>query len=60
MTLDDAGRLQEKWRLKYGNRVCLHTQLFVYLKSENASNAGYCVCLLCGEVYRDSRKSQIE
>lgn len=58
MTLDDAKRLQEKWKGTYGNRVCRHTQLFDYLRSENGSTSDYSVCLICGEVYLDSKNSQ--
>ena len=57
MTLDDARYLQEKWKRKYGERICHHTQLFDYLRSENVRNADQSVCLVCGEVYVDSREN---
>jgi len=58
MTLEDARRLQEKWRTRHGDKSCNHSQLINPLMSRDGANTGNVVCLVCGEVSFDSRETR--
>ncbi len=51
MTQDEAGRLQELWKAKYGDKPCPHSRLVDSLIFETGSNMGKCVCLECGAIF---------
>ena len=56
MTLDEAIRLQEKWKATRSGETCQHDQLLEYLRLKNGERTDYKVCLVCGEVYLNPRK----
>ena len=56
MTLDEAGRLQEAWKAKYGEKVCKHERMVDYLISKKGKNTGYLVCEECGGAFLDPLK----
>jgi hypothetical protein len=53
MTRDEAGRLQELWKAKYGDKPCSHGRLVDHLTSEKGSNTGESVCRECGAIFQD-------
>ena len=53
MTRDEAGRLQELWKARYGDKPCSHGRLVDQLTSEKGNNMGMCVCLECGAIFPD-------
>jgi hypothetical protein len=50
MTLDEAGRLQEAWKIKNGSKVCHHARIVDYVVSKTGRRNGKLVCRECGEV----------
>lgn len=53
MTLDDAIRLQEKWKANNNGYNCQHNQLLDHLRSPNGNDLNHKVCLICGEMFKD-------
>lgn len=53
MTLDEAHRVQEKWKASHGAQTCEHWQLVDPFLSKNGKYTGYVVCMECGEVIVD-------
>ncbi len=56
MNLDEAGRRQEAWKTKHGNKICKHERMVDSLISSKGKNTGYLVCLECGEAFWDPLK----
>ncbi len=56
MTLDKALQVKEKWKTKFGNRICKHKNLIEILYSRNEKNTGYVVCLECGKAHVNPHK----
>lgn len=53
MTLDEASRVQEKWKANHGAQTCQHMQLVDPFLSINGRYTGYVGCMDCGEVFVD-------
>lgn len=53
MTQDEAGRLQELWKAKYGDKPCSHGRMVDSLTSENMTYTGFWVCRECGAIFQD-------
>ena len=53
MTQDEAGRLQELWKAKYGDKPCSHGRMVDCLTADNQTQVGYWVCQECGAVFQD-------
>lgn len=53
MTRDEAGRLQELWKARHGDKLCSHGRLVDPLTSEKGNTTGLCVCLECGAIFQD-------
>ena len=53
MTRDEAGRLQELWKARYGDKPCSHGRLVDQLTSEKGHHTGMCVCLECGAIFQE-------
>ena len=49
MTLDDARRLQEKWKANHGGTTCYHKQLHNDVMPPTESQTTQRVCMECGE-----------
>ena len=56
MTLDEAGRRQEIWKAKQGDKACKHMRMVDSLISKKGKNTGYLVCMECGEAFLDPLK----
>jgi hypothetical protein len=50
MTLDEAGRLQDAWKIRNGYRVCHHARIVDSLVSKTGRRDGKLVCRECGAV----------
>ena len=57
MTLDEAGRLQEAWKTKHGDKPCHHTRLVDHLLTQDGQSTGKLACRECGTIYLDPLKS---
>ena len=53
MTSDEAGRLQELWKAKYGDKACSHSRMVECLDSDKETQVGYCACRECGAIFPD-------
>ncbi len=53
MTTDKARRLQENWKAKKGNGLCLHGRMVDTLESEGRVNLQQLVCRECGDIIPD-------
>ncbi len=53
MTTDKARHLQENWKAKKGNTVCLHRRVVDTLVSQGMANSQLLVCLECGAIIPD-------
>ena len=51
MTRDEAGRLQELWKAKYGDKACSHGRLVNQLTTEKGKKGEWCVCMECGAIF---------
>jgi hypothetical protein len=54
MTLDEAGRLQEAWKIKNGHKVCHHARIVDSLVTKTGRRKGKLVCRECGAVIPDA------
>lgn len=57
MNDDEAGRLQEKWNAKHGDKPCNHGRMVDYLIAQNGLSTGKLVCRECGTIYADPLQS---
>lgn len=53
MTTDNAGRIQETWNIKYGEKACLHSRIVGRLESKRKRNPAFVVCHECGVIFPD-------
>lgn len=53
MTTDKARHLQENWKAKKGNGLCLHGRMVDTLVSQGMANSQLLVCLECGAIIPD-------
>jgi len=59
MNLDEAGRLQEAWKAKHGNKPCHHTRIIDSLVEQDGQPTGKVGCQECGTILPDRpRRSQ--
>ena len=56
MMLDEAGRLQEMWKAKYGNKLCHHTRVVDCLTGQDGQTTEKLVCRECGGIFLDPLK----
>ena len=55
MDLDEAGRLQEEWKKKYGDKPCQHTRVIDPLIAQDGQSTGKVGCHECGAIFPDPR-----
>ena len=58
MTRDEAGRLQELWKAKYGDKPCSHSRIVDQLNSEEDQNTAQSVCRECGAIFHSEAPQQ--
>ncbi len=51
MNLDEAGRLQDAWKTKHGDKLCHHTRIVDSLIAQDGQNTGNLVCRECGAIF---------
>lgn len=51
MTLDDAVRLQEKWKARMDQKICDHRQVISDLVLPDGITTNQKVCMVCGAVH---------
>jgi len=57
MNLDEAGRLQEAWKTKHGQKPCHHTRVIDSLIAQNGQSTGKLVCRECGAIFPNPRQN---
>ena len=58
MNLDEAGRLQDAWKTKHGDKPCHHARVIDYLTPPpNDQYTGKIVCRECGAIFPDPGES---
>jgi len=55
MDLDEAGRLQEEWKTKHGDKPCHHTRVIDSLITQDGQSTGKVGCHECGAIFPDPR-----
>ncbi|MDH5428435.1 MAG: hypothetical protein OEZ57_02595 [Nitrospirota bacterium] len=55
MNRDQAGRLQEVWKTKHGDKLCQHTRVIDSLFERNGQTTGNVGCHECGAIFPDPR-----
>ena len=58
MTLDEAGRLQEKWKATHGDQPCFHNRVVDSLTTSDGQKTEQFVCRECGTIYSGPLQSQ--
>ncbi len=51
MNFDEAGRLQEAWKTKQGDKCCRHTQVVDHFSTPKGEKTGKLVYRECGTIY---------
>jgi len=51
MDFDEAGRLQEAWKTKYGDKPCHHTRIIDSLFEHDGQSTGKVGCQECGAIF---------
>jgi hypothetical protein len=60
MNLDEAGRLQEAWKRKHGDKPCHHTRVIDSLIAQDGQSTGKVGCQECGTIIPDPHKSSTD
>ncbi len=58
MNLDEAGRLQEAWKIKNGDQSCQHSRVVDCFTTREGQKTGKLVCRECGAIYPNPHTSQ--
>ena len=53
MNLDEAGRLQEVWKTKNGDKPCHHDRVIDSLIAQDGQSTEKVVCQECGAIFPD-------
>ena len=57
MNLDEAGRLQEVWKTKNGDKPCHHDRVIDSLIAQDGQYTGKVGCQECGAIFPDPRQN---
>ena len=57
MNYDEAGRLQESWKTKHGDKSCHHTRVIDSLITQDGRSTGKVGCQECGAIFPDPRQN---